>query len=188
MGLQESTQAPRCSDSVEECQSRWYPCQRTWTLRMIILKFFGFTEVFPKYPILTQEETNTEHWAPTWCNWNQQAVKCLLRVCNCGHVSCHQVAATPAQPRKLKLLLKKKSPQFRASEGQIEACSFEKTKTTQQSRVMVEEGGALHVISHARNDADNRLPLPTLDSTRCRQSVTGPNTVIKQNLNKFPKQ
>ena len=59
---------------------------------------------------------------------------------------------------------------------------------------MVEEGGALHAISHARNDADNRLPLRTLDS--CRQSITGSNsrrqktvifdpipTVIKQYLN-----
>ena len=75
-------------------------------------------------------------------------------------------AATPAQPRKLKLFAeKKKSPQFTflplsesdsAWEGQIEACSFEQTKTTQKSRFMVKEGGALHAISHARNDADNR--------------------------------
>ena len=34
------------------------------------------------------------------------------------------------------------------------------------------ESEAVHAISHARNDADNRLPLRTLDSTRCRQSFT----------------
>ena len=34
---------------------------------------------------------------------------------------------------------------------------------------MVEESGALHAISHARNDADTGLPLRTLDSTCCRR-------------------
>ena len=52
-GLQESTQAPRISDSVEECQSRWYPCQRTWTLRMIIMNFFSFWRKFLQ---------NTQSW------------------------------------------------------------------------------------------------------------------------------
>ena len=41
---------------------------------------------------------------------------------------------------------------------------------------MVEEAGALHVISHARDDADNRTPLRTLDITCRRQSATGSNS------------
>ena len=44
------------------------------------------------------------------------------------------------------------------------------------------EGGALHAISHARNDADNRLPLRTLDSTRCRQSFACRKTQIKSSI------
>ena len=98
--VEESTQAPW--HSVEECECRWYPCQRTWTLRMNILKFFGFlTEACANYPILTQEVMtgdNTEYWAPTWCNWNQEAVTSFVRVWNGGHVWCHQVAAEKKSP------------------------------------------------------------------------------------------
>ena len=36
---------------------------------------------------------------------------------------------------------------------------------------MVAEGGALHAILHARNDAEDRLLLRTLDSKCCRQSL-----------------
>ena len=50
------------------------------------------------------------------------------------------VAATPAQPRKLKLLPKIKKPSVSClplseSDRQIEVCSFELTNTTQKSRV-----------------------------------------------------
>ena len=41
---------------------------------------------------------------------------------------------------------------------------------------MVEEGGALRAISHARNGAEKRLALRTLDSTCCRQSISGSNS------------
>ena len=49
--------------SVEECQVRWYPCQRTWTLRRErnseVLWFL--MEVCAKYPMLTQEVVTGEH-------------------------------------------------------------------------------------------------------------------------------
>ena len=84
------------------------------------------------------------------------------------------VAATPAQPRKLKLLLKKKKrPQFDLCHCQCLGgpdCSSEKTNPSQKSRVMAEEGGALHAISHARNDAEQRLPLRALDRKFCTQA------------------
>ena len=107
------------------------------------------------------------------------------------------VAATPTQPRRWKLLLKKKpsvsflplSESDRAQEGQIEACSFEWTNTTQKSRVMVESR------KHATMQTiDYRLEP---DSACCRQSITGSNsrgqkkqeifdpipTILKQKLN-----
>ena len=105
------------------------------------------------------------------------------------------VAATPAQPRKLQLLRKKKKPTVsflpfsesdRAQECQIEAWPFEWTNPTQKSRVMVEEGGALHAISHTRNDADDKLPERNLDSTCCRQSITGSNSRKHKNSNFRP--
>ena len=51
---------------------------------------------------------------------------------------------------------------------------------------MVEEGGALHAISHARNGADDKLPERNLDSTCCRQSITGSNSRKQKNNNFRP--
>ena len=66
---------------------RKYPCQRTWTLRKKILKFFGF---WKKTVQITQSILTLEYWAPTWCNRNQEVVTFLFtHVWNGGHVWCH---------------------------------------------------------------------------------------------------
>ena len=89
------------------------------------------------------------------------------------------VATTPAQPRKMKLLRKQKQQFDLPWRPRLKLVHPSWLIQRKRSRVMVEESGALHAISHARNDAVNRVPLRTLHSTCCKQSFA-----CRRNANK----
>ena len=136
-------------------QGRWYPCQRTWTLRTKILKFIGFEGRACKLRNLDtsgRDKRKPEYWAST----DKKTVTSLV-TCMKGLVHLvPPVAATLAQQRKLKPL-REKCPQFVFCHCQnltvlrrarLKLVHPSRLIHTQKSPVM----GALRAISHERND------------------------------------